>query len=635
MKALYSFMKVSLYNKSKTFILSVLILSIFFSISPTTISAAPNLEMNYQGKLTDSSGTAVADGTYNMNFWILASSTAATSTNLWEEVRTGGDQVQVTNGLFSVMLGDVTSLASVDFNQALYLGVEIGGTSTPAWDGEMTPRKVLGTVPAAFVAESANTFAGLATTSFLRSDEADTMEATSSSPILTLIQNGAGKVASFFSGATEMFTVLNNGNVGIATTTPDSKLTVAGNTHLQGNLTLTGSLTDSTNATGTNGQILSSTGTSTQWTSTSTLGLGDGTFLGLTDTISSYTANQLLFTNSGGTALTDSANLTFDGIDLGLGDTQGIAFGGTRNYSASSTLWNLMMGVDAGISFNGDVSFSNEYNTVIGFEAGKYSSTTSGFSNSKNNLFGYRAGYNNDGNSNNFIGSRAGYNNTGNDNNVTGIDAGYNNSGTQNNMSGTSAGYDNTGNGNNIIGSYSGESNTGSNNNLFGSSAGRSNTGSDNNLFGAGAGYFNTGSNNNFLGQSTGYDNTGDFNEMIGYQTGRYLQSTSSVLVGTEAFYGGAGNAAFQAINNTALGYRAGYNATTSADNNILLGYQAADNLTSGANNIVLGYDVDIASTTGSNQLNIGNLIFGDNIDGTGTTLSSGNIGIGTTTLTS
>ncbi|KXJ99763.1 MAG: hypothetical protein UZ19_OD1000261 [Parcubacteria bacterium OLB19] len=208
-----------------------------FVLMPIFAHADFNQEINYQGKLTDSSGLAVSDGTYNMYFWLVASSTAASSTSVWSEVRTGVDKVQVTNGLFSVMLGEVTSLSGVDFNQTLYLGVEIGGTgSSPTWDGEMSPRKVLGAVPASFVAESANTFAGLATTSFLRADEIDTMQATSSSALLTLIQNGAGKIMSLFSGVTEMFTVLNNGNVGIATTTPSHKLTVSGATNITGNL---------------------------------------------------------------------------------------------------------------------------------------------------------------------------------------------------------------------------------------------------------------------------------------------------------------------------------------------------------------------------------------------------------------
>ncbi len=51
--------------------------------------------------------------------------------------------------------------------------------------------------------------------------------------------------------------------------------------------------------------------------------------------------------------------------------------------------------------------------------------------------------------------------------------------------------------------------------------------------------------------------------------------------------------------------------------------------MTSGSNNIVIGYDVDAPSATASNQMTIGNLIFGTTIDGTGTTVSTGSIGIG------
>ena len=64
-------------------------------------------------------------------------------------------------------------------------------------------------------AEDAFLLGGVASTSFLRSDEADTLSATSSASLLTLVQNGAGAVARFFSGVTEVFTILNNGNVGV------------------------------------------------------------------------------------------------------------------------------------------------------------------------------------------------------------------------------------------------------------------------------------------------------------------------------------------------------------------------------------------------------------------------------------
>ena len=123
---------------------------------PMTAWAQFNPEINYQGKLTNAAGVAVPDGLYNMNFWLVPTQGGSTSTAVWSELRTSGNRVQVKNGLFSVMLGNVSALSSVNFNQTLYLGVEIGGlsTTTPVWDGEMSPRKVLGAVPAAFVAKS-------------------------------------------------------------------------------------------------------------------------------------------------------------------------------------------------------------------------------------------------------------------------------------------------------------------------------------------------------------------------------------------------------------------------------------------------------------------------------------------------
>jgi hypothetical protein len=109
----------------------------------------------------------VPNGSYNIEFKLYTISTGGSA--IWTESRTGGNLVAVANGLFSVMLGEVQSLAGIDFNQTLYLGVNIGGTNvTPSWDGEMTPRKKLGAVPAAIEAEKSaktnNLIGGNATT---------------------------------------------------------------------------------------------------------------------------------------------------------------------------------------------------------------------------------------------------------------------------------------------------------------------------------------------------------------------------------------------------------------------------------------------------------------------------------------
>ncbi|MCA9353326.1 tail fiber domain-containing protein, partial [Candidatus Nomurabacteria bacterium] len=78
----------------------------------------------------------------------------------------------------------------------------------------------------------------------------------------------------------------------------------------------------------------------------------------------------------------------------------------------------------------------------------------------------------------------------------------------------------------------------------------------------------------------------------------------------------------------TIVGRSAGKVLSTGS-NNVIFGYQAGDNLTSGSNNIIIGHNIDAVSATGSNNMIIGNIIYGTSIDGTGTTISTGSIGIG------
>jgi hypothetical protein len=80
--------------------------------------------------------------------------------------------------------------------------------------------------------------------------------------------------------------------------------------------------------------------------------------------------------------------------------------------------------------------------------------------------------------------------------------------------------------------------------------------------------------------------------------------------------------------NNVALG-RSALAGVSSGGTNIGIGYEAGDNITTGSNNIVIGSMVDAPNATASNQLNIGNIIYGTGVDGAGTTVSSGAIGIG------
>lgn len=146
---------------------SAMIVVVLIAVSAVSASFTP--QINYQGKLTDASGNTVADGDYNLRFKLCPDS--ACLTVLFDESFIGANKVTITDGLFSVMIGSVsTTLNTIDFNQTLYLEVNVGGTGTPSFE-TLLPRKILGAVPNAF---NALKFDGLATTSFLRSDLSNT-----------------------------------------------------------------------------------------------------------------------------------------------------------------------------------------------------------------------------------------------------------------------------------------------------------------------------------------------------------------------------------------------------------------------------------------------------------------------------
>lgn len=171
-------------------------------------------------------------------------------------------------------------------------------------------------------------------------------------------------------------------------------------------------------------------------------------------------------------------------------------------------------------------------------------------------------------------------------------------------------------------------------------------TGYHNVFFGRDAGLVNTtGINNIFIGFQAGRSNaiTSD-NVCIGNKAGQALVSGAgdNVFVGSYAGYSvtsGGKNSFFGTAcagsvttgeNNSCFGSNSGDTITTGGGN-ICIG-RAATGPTSGSNNIIVGTSITVPVAANSNQLTIGNLIFGTGLDGTGTTVSSGNIGIGVPT---
>ncbi len=87
--------------------------------------AIPHL-INYQGMLTESDGTSpVEDGTYNLGFKIYGSESDTDS--LWWEYHSN---VQVTHGLFNVILGSVSSL-DLPFDTDYWLEIKVGAETMP------------------------------------------------------------------------------------------------------------------------------------------------------------------------------------------------------------------------------------------------------------------------------------------------------------------------------------------------------------------------------------------------------------------------------------------------------------------------------------------------------------------------
>lgn len=173
---------------------------------------------------------------------------------------------------------------------------------------------------------------------------------------------------------------------------------------------------------------------------------------------------------------------------------------------------------------------------------------------------------------------------------------------------------------------------------------------------------------NTLLGQTAGAAiTTGNFNVAVGYRALLTdLTGANSVAVGTSAmrfnsdadnnvavgFDAARGNADYTNIGGVYVGYQAGFTAATGSnyntfignnsgygcttgEKNTLLGQSSAsasyNQVTTGSRNIAIGNDVAVASPTANDQLCIGNLIYGLNLTGTGTTISAtGLIGIGT-----
>lgn len=370
-------------------------------------------------------------------------------------------------------------------------------------------------------------------------------------------------------------------------------------------------------------------------------------------------ANNLFFGANAGNAITTGSNNIFLGTNSGnLASTNSNSvFIGSNAGRQNTGSDNVLVGNDAGRNIGGanrNVAIGNQAaingvtnNSVfIGYEAGSKTDSTTVISASDgrfNSFVGYRSGKEN----------TSGYNNT-----FVGYQAGkLNTSGFGNSFYGTNAGSSiTTTAGSSFFGAFAGSSSTGSGNTMLGAGAGiNSSTGSDNVFVGTNAGFSNgSGSNNIIIGTGAGRDATTFNSVIIGTSAGR-LSSTvfgGNTYIGYRAgtaetggeqntFIGtDAGLVSNGGISNTFVGHNAGIAHTSGTSNvfvgatsgatatngieNVFIGNSAGSGITSGSSNIAIGHGASLAN--GSNQLRIGNTIFGENI----TTMATSRIGIAT-----
>jgi hypothetical protein len=142
----------------------VLALTLFaatFAIYPYTRSdrsarvyAATNGTINFQARILTAGGAVIPDGSYNVRFKIYdggtsggpagqgAANSGTGGVPLWTETwqNSASNGIVTKNGYITATLGSITAFSGVNWDQELWITMDVGGTSvgaSPTYDGEM------------------------------------------------------------------------------------------------------------------------------------------------------------------------------------------------------------------------------------------------------------------------------------------------------------------------------------------------------------------------------------------------------------------------------------------------------------------------------------------------------------------
>ncbi len=239
------------------------------------------------------------------------------------------------------------------------------GTNTPAYSLDVS-----GTVrmnQARLVAGAATEiyFDGVATANIYHAGANQSLYLNTNSGPIYIGAGGSGS---------QHLNITSSGNIGIATTTPQYKLTVAGDAML------TGALYDNNYSAGLNGYVLQSTGSGIQWVATSTLGLGDGgtsewtdmgNYLMPADGISEYIDVAYINASSTNATSTFSGGLTVGSTNLVVDRNSGYVGIGTSTPAYKLTVYDGTIGQNPGNpTLVGGISFAVSVNDL--YISGKY-----------------------------------------------------------------------------------------------------------------------------------------------------------------------------------------------------------------------------------------------------------------------
>ena len=227
----------------KVFFATILLVLLASSVSAYA-AGIPSI-LSYQGRLTDSGGNLLgssAGTTYYFKFsiWDNPTSDPITGNRLWPSTGPSTVTTTVRQGVFNVDIGDTTNGSNAlnyNFNTSkdIYLQIEVSTTLTGTFE-VLSPRQRISSAP---FAQISGAVSGIGQSSFGTTTPFGTsvvsIQSTSTQSTSLSIGGVLGQLANLFqiqdSTGANLFTVDNNGKVGVGTGVPARKLNVVDTTN--------------------------------------------------------------------------------------------------------------------------------------------------------------------------------------------------------------------------------------------------------------------------------------------------------------------------------------------------------------------------------------------------------------------